>query len=468
MNKTKIIATLGPQSNNPDVINSLILNGVSVFRINMSHINDVTLLRETVKLIRESSNSLNREVGILMDIAGPKIRVKGDFDEIKVKKGDLFTIGEGKSDIKTNFTPSFQKINLKSSVKIDDGKLSFSVCKKNSQKQLQIKSLNDGIIKNGKGINFPEIKLDTPVLTKKDIKDIKSGIKFDVDWFALSFVRSKNDILAVKKILKDSGRSKPIIAKIEKPEAVKKLASIIQAFDGILVARGDLGVEMGYEKVPTIQKKITSLCHEYGKPVILATQMLESMIYNDTPTRAEVNDVAVAVNQSCDAVMLSAETSIGKHPIESVKIMSSIISRMESEISNDSNYKGLNPLVAKMDTQISICHSAANIADELDIKLLIAMTESGSSAISISLFRPKARIIAMSPNKGMSKKLSLIWGLETIHVNNFNNTDEMVDMVEKHLRDNKILKKNDQYIMIAGVPVGVSGTTNLIRVETLN
>ena len=468
MNKTKIIATLGPKSSKPKVLSSLISKGVNVFRVNMSHVNDYEELKKIINLIREISDNLNMQVGIMMDIAGPKIRIKSDMEQIKVKKGDLLTIGGAGADIRTSLSLSFKNVKLKSKIRVDDGKISFSVCKVISKAKLQLEALNDGVIKPRKGINFPNIKLDIPILTPKDIRDIKAGVRFDVDWFALSFVRSKNDIKAIQKILNEKKSDKPIIAKIEKPEAVKKLDSIISAFDGVLVARGDLGVEMGYEKVPIIQKRIVHLCHKHGKPVILATQMLESMIYNDTPTRAEVNDIAVAVEQSCDAVMLSAETSIGKYPVQAVKTMNRVISRMESEIAAYQNYKGLNPLISKMDTQVSICHSASNIANELNVKLLIAMTESGSSAISISLFRPNARIIAMSPNKNVSKKLSLIWGLETADVKQFNNTDEMIDMVQKYLIDNKILKVNDKYVIIAGVPIGVSGTTNMIRVETIN
>ena len=468
MNKTKIIATLGPKSSKPKVLSSLISKGVNVFRVNMSHVNDYEELKKIINLIREISDNLNMQVGIMMDIAGPKIRIKSDMEQIKVKKGDLLTIRGAGADIRTSLSLSFKNVKLKSKIRVDDGKISFSVCKVISKTKLQLEALNDGVIKPRKGINFPNIKLDIPILTPKDIRDIKAGVRFDVDWFALSFVRSKNDIKAIQKILNEKKSDKPIIAKIEKPEAVKKLDSIISAFDGVLVARGDLGVEMGYEKVPIIQKRIVHLCHKHGKPVILATQMLESMIYNDTPTRAEVNDIAVAVEQSCDAVMLSAETSIGKYPVQAVKTMNRVISRMESEIAAYQNYKGLNPLVSKMDTQVSICHSASNIANELNVKLLIAMTESGSSAISISLFRPNARIIAMSPNKNVSKKLSLIWGLETADVKQFNNTDEMIDMVQKYLIDNKILKVDDKYVIIAGVPIGVSGTTNMIRVETIN
>ena len=469
MNRTKIIATLGPQSTNSTTIRSLVLNGVNVFRVNMSHIHNSDDLRDIVQIVRSASDKLNKQIGIMMDIAGPKIRVDSKSDEIEVKKGDILTIGYKESDITINLNPSFKKIDLKSKVKIDDGKISFSIFKKNNNKQLQIKCLNGGVIKNGKGVNFPNVELSLPTLTDKDIEDIKYGIKLGVDWFALSFVRSDKDVLIIKEILNERDSNKPIIAKIEKPEAIENLESIIKAFDGILVARGDLGVEMGYEMVPVAQKNIVRLCHKYGKPIILATQMLESMIYNDSPTRAEVNDVAVAVEQSCDAVMLSAETAVGKYPVETIKIMKSIISEVESDIFEHSNYKAVKSSLEKeTEIQSSICYSAARMANRLGINTIIAMTESGSSALNIASCRPKANIIAMSPNKDVSKKLSLIWGLETISVEQFQNTDNMIETVEESLINNKILKKNDKYIIIAGVPVGMSGTTNMIRIERIN
>ena len=469
MNKTKIIATLGPKSFSPSVIHSLISSGVNVFRVNMSHIHDFEDLKDIVQNIRLKSDKLGKQIGILMDIAGPKVRVRSQMDEIKVKKGDILTIGYEKSDITINLNPNFKRIDLNSKVKIDDGKISFSVFKKNNNKQLQIKCLNGGTIKNGKGVNFPNIELSFPTLTNKDVEDIKNGVKLDVDWFALSFVRSKSDILTIRKILDERDCDKPIIAKIEKPEAIENLSSIIQAFDGILVARGDLGVEMGYEMVPIAQKKIVRLCHKHGKPVILATQMLESMIYNDSPTRAEVNDVAVAVEQSCDAVMLSAETAVGKYPVESIKMMKSIIAQIENDIFEHSDYKAVKSSLDKeTEVQSSICYSAARMANRLGIKTIIAMTESGSSALSIASCRPKANIIAMSPNKEVSKKLSLIWGLETISVDNYSSTDDMSEIVESCLLKNKILKKNDKYVIIAGVPVGISGTTNMIRIERIS
>jgi len=469
LNRTKIIATLGPVSNNYDIITQCVLNGVNVFRLNMSHYHNKQHVAESVDMIREVAHKENIELGILMDIAGPKIRIQNNFPDLSVKKGDVLTIGFRDSDILINTKLEFKSIGSGSKIKIDDGKISFNVLKKNRSNQLEIESESDAQIISNKGVNFPNIVLDVPVLTDKDINDIKTGVNLDVDWFALSFVRSAEDINFVNKVLESCKTSKPIIAKIEKPEAVDDLKSIIQVFDGVLIARGDLGVEMGFEMVPIIQRKIVRACHKYGKPVILATQMLESMIYNDSPTRAEVNDVAVAVEQSCDAVMLSAETTIGKFPVETIKMMQSIIMKIEDDISEYSDYKGLkSSSIDELDIQSSICYSASRISNRLGIDTIIAMTESGSSALSIASCRPKSKIIAMSPNKAVCKKLSLIWGLNTVLVEDFKDTDEMIRKVENQLVKNKILEKGSQYVMIAGVPVGVSGTTNLIRVETIN
>ena len=466
MNRTKIIATVGPSSENSEVLKDLILEGVNVFRLNMSHINTLDDLEQITNSIRTASKRAKKDIGILMDLAGPKIRVDIQ-SEIKVKENDVLTIGTDKSDIGINMNPGFNSVQLNSKIKIDDGKLVFDVVEKINDSKLEIKSLNDGVIKNRKGVNFPNIKLDLPALTDKDIDDIKKGIDVNVDWFALSFVRSDLDYKALKNILVKYNSDKPVIAKIEKPEAVDNLDAIVKKFDGVLVARGDLGVEVGFEMVPIIQKRIIRSCHKYGKPVILATQMLESMISNNIPTRAEVNDVAVSVENSCDAVMLTAETSIGEYPVEAVKMMQSIILNMENEIEKYTNFKGVYSTVKEKSIQNSICHSACNMAEELNIDLIIAMTESGSTAISISSFRPNAMIIAMSPNKEVCKKLNLVWGLNAVLVDDFNDSEDMLKNVQKYLLDNNISKKGSQYIIIAGVPVGVSGTTNLIRIENI-
>jgi len=404
----------------------------------------------------------------LMDIAGPKIRVKNNSENLEVKKGDILTIGFEDSDIEINMDLEFKSLGEGSKIKIDDGRISFAISRKIDNKQLEIKSESDGIILSNKGVNFPNVVLDVPVLTSKDINDVEIGIELDIDWFALSFVRSSDDINHIKDILDKHNVNKPIIAKIEKPEAVQNLKSIVEVFDGILVARGDLGVEMGFKRVPVIQRKIVRTCHKFGKPIILATQMLESMVHSDSPTRAEVNDVAVAVEQRCDAVMLSAETTIGEFPIETVKMMRSIIVEVETDIFRYSKYRGVRSLNEEMDIQSSICYSASRIANRLGIDTIVAMTESGSSALSIASCRPKASIISMSPSKKVCEKVSLIWGLRSIIVEEFKNTDEMIEKVESHLLSHDLLKSGERYVIIAGVPVGISGTTNMIRVETIS
>ena len=468
MNRTKIIATLGPASNNADTINECILNGVNVFRLNMSHCHNKEEVMSSVRTIRETAAKRGVQVGVLMDIAGPKIRVKNNSENLEVKKGDILTIGFENSDIEINMALEFKSLGEGSKIKIDDGRISFAVSRKIDNKQLEIQSESDGLILSNKGVNFPNVVLDVPVLTLKDINDIEIGIELDIDWFALSFVRSSDDINHIKDILDKHNVNKPIIAKIEKPEAVQNLKSIVEVFDGILVARGDLGVEMGFKRVPVIQRKIVRTCHKFGKPIILATQMLESMVHSDSPTRAEVNDVAVAVEQRCDAVMLSAETTIGEFPVETVKMMRSIIVEVESDIFGYSKYRGVRSLNDDMDIQSSICYSASRIANRLGIDTIVAMTESGSSALSIASCRPKASIISMSPSKKVCEKVSLIWGLRPFVVEDFKNTDEMIEKVESYLISNDLLQKGDRYVIIAGVPVGISGTTNMIRVETVN
>tara|TARA_A100001011_G_C14305821_1_gene843064 strand:- start:921 stop:2342 length:1422 start_codon:yes stop_codon:yes gene_type:complete len=466
LKRTKIIATLGPASTKPSIIKKMINSGVDVFRLNMSHFHEKNDVKEYINILRSVSKELDKNIGILMDIAGPKIRVIACKDEgFRIKKGDILTIGYKNSDVKININPSFKSIDSSSAIKIDDGKLSFKVCEKIDNYHLKVKSLSSGTIFNGNGVNFPKVEFRLPALTDKDKRDVLLGLNLDIDWFALSFVRSSTDIEPILKILKSKNVKKPIIAKIEKPEAVDNLEDIISVFDGVLVARGDLGVEMGFDKVPIIQNRIVRLAHKHGKPIILATQMLDSMIYNSIPTRAEVSDVAISVEQSCDAVMLTAETSVGKFPVEAVKMMSSVICNMEEEFNQYSSFKGVNPIINKMNVQTSVCHSACNVSNELDIGLIVAMTDSGSSAISISSFRPKTRIIAMSPNQSVCKKLTMVWGIKSVFMKEYKNSDTMIKSINRYLVKNKVLKQNQYYIIVAGMPVGISGTTNLIRVE---
>ena len=470
MKKTKIISTIGPSCNNKTKIKNMILNGMNIARINMSHQYDINELKNVVDVIREQSQELDMSVAILFDICGPKIRVsfKHTIQKIVVKKDDIITLGHKGTDIPINISIKFGGIEKGASVKIDDGALSFKV---ESVKKtfLTLRSESKGRILNGKGINFPGIDLDVSVITEKDIKDIETAIKLNIDWLAMSFVRSADDMIKVKDILDNKNHYIPIIAKIEKPEALENLNSIIKSFDGILVARGDLGVEMPLNKLPLLQKQIVNKCLQNKKPVIIATQMLESMIHNLSPTRAEVNDIANAIYDGVDAVMLSAETAVGKYPIEAVEMMSSIAQSIEHDIDplNFSRYIPKDK-VRKSDRRSSICHAVMNISNDLDIKAIAVMTESGSTAFKMAQYRPNSNIFALCPYPEICRKLSLIWGIVPILVEKYTSTDEMISNYIKLLKNKEYIVEGDKVIITAGVPIGVSGTTNMIKVHIVD
>jgi pyruvate kinase len=360
----------------------------------------------------------------------------------------------------------FNEINPNSSVKIDDGKISFTVEEKKDDYTLILKALNNGTILPGKGVNFPGIELDLPSVTEKDLHDLKLAIKLDVDWIALSFVRKAQDRDVIDAIFAESGKYIPLLAKIEKPEAIQNLRSIVDAFDGILVARGDLGVEMPLEQVPILQKRIIAICNKNGKPVITATQMLESMVENPTPTRAEVGDIASAIYDGTDAIMLSGETASGSFPVEAVETMGSIAINVEREISRTSeNFQRHIPQFKKVTIVTSICHAAFEISEDISTPVIAAMTESGSTAKHLSNFRPNASIIAISPNKKLCGELSLYWGVNTFFINQKSTIDEMLKDAEELLLNEGLVRKGQKFIFTAGVPVGISGSTNLLKVH---
>ena len=470
MKKTKIISTIGPSCNNKIKIKNMILNGMNIARINMSHQYDHSDLKDVVDIIREQSNKLDLSVAIMFDLCGPKIRVtfNNKSKKIVVNKDQVLTLGHSGTDIPINIPIKFGDIDKGAYVKIDDGSLSFKV---ESVKKtfLTIRSESNGKIINGKGINFPGITLDVSTITQKDIKDIKTAIKLDIDWLAMSFVRSSEDINKVKDILDANNYYIPIIAKIEKPEALENLNSIVNSFDGILVARGDLGVEMPLNRLPLLQKQIVNKCLQHKKPVIIATQMLESMIHNPSPTRAEVNDIANAIYDGVDAVMLSAETAIGKYPIKAVEMMSSIARSIEHDIDplNFSRYIPKDK-VRKSDRRSSICHAVMNISNDLDIKAIAVMTESGSTAVKMAQYRPNSNIFALCPYPEICRKLTLIWGIIPILVDKYTSTDEMISNYINLLKSKEHIEQGDKVIITAGVPIGVSGTTNMIKVHIVD
>ena len=469
MNKTKIIATIGPSSDHPNIISKLIKSGMNVARINMAHCKDQKYLKQLVYNIRNEASKLNVHIGILMDIAGPKIRLELDSVSNKgfeVKKNKVYQLGYSKrNDLPINVELVFKNIYTKNSyVKVDDGKINFKVIDIEVD-SIKIKALEDGVLFDNKGINFPGVNIDIPCLTSKDIRDINYAIEENVDWLALSFVRHSKDILPMKKILNKHNCKIPIIAKVEKPEAINNLDEIIDIFDGVLIARGDLGVEMRLSKLPALQRSIIEKCRYREKPVVIATQMLESMINNNQPTRAEVTDVANAVYQGADAVMLSGETAIGDYPIETVEIMKEIIINAEQD-----NLNNLNKISTEKlnDNRNAIGNAIKVINKCIDIDAVVIMTESGLTSIIVSHFRPKANLYALTPNENICKRLTLIWGLVPIISPKFLSTDDMIVGAERILRDKGYIKKDNVFLLTSGVPVGVTGSTNMLKIHKVN
>ena len=463
--KTKIISTIGPSSNHPHIISRMIKKGMNVARLNMAHLYKEEDIKNIIDIIREESSKLNKFIGILMDISGPKIRTDLTSlkeDEINIIKGHIYTLGFSKmNDIPISMDVNFKSNSnpVNSFVKIDDGKINLKIISI-SNNIVKIKATSDCSIKPNKGVNFPEVELKIPSLTKKDAKDIKLGIKYKVDWFALSFVRSPKDIEDFNEINK--GKSKiPIIAKIEKPEAINNLEKIIDTFDGVLIARGDLGVELPLYKLPILQKSIISKCKELNKPVIVATQILESMVSNPLPTRAEVNDVANSVYENVDAVMLSGETAVGEFPVETVKMMNDIILNVENE---NLKYEKID-YKYKQDSKYAIGKAVNTVSNNLKVDAIVVMTESGSTAKIVSFFRPKISIYALSPHINVCNRLSLLWGVTPIQSQEYLSTDEMLINAEQILLDNKFIRNGQTFVMTAGVPVGISGSTNMFKIQ---
>ena len=463
--RTKIIATMSSKSNK-DLVVDFMDAGMDIIRLNMSHEHDHNKIRRFVKMVRQVSSDLSRPLAILFDLCGPKIRTTADCKKIKIIKGKAYSLGVN-SDIPINQKIKFDDTNIKKNakVKIDDGKIIFSVKKVINNQKIEIIAENDGLVGPSKGINIPRLDINISTVQEKDILDVKLALDLDIDWLALSFVRSSKDRIKIDQIYKKESKTIPVIAKIEKPEAVKNIKSIIRVFNGILIARGDLGIEVPIEQVPIIQKKIIRLCNQLCKPVITATQMLESMIKNPIPTRAEVSDVASAVYDGIDSMMLTAETVVGSYKKEAIAMMNSIIKNSEKEIATDEGFQSHITIPKEISAQSSVCHSAYMISEELNIEIIVIMTETGKTANVISSYRPNSLIIAMTPRISTYYKLVLTWGVTPVLVNQFSTTDEMLIFAKNYLVDKKLIKTNDSFIMTAGVPVGVTGTTNMIKIE---
>ena len=470
--KTKIVATLGPSSSESKIIEKMILEGVNVFRINFSHA-DYKLVKEKVEIIRALDKKLNTSSSILGDLQGPKIRLGKIEEDIEISEGeeyDFYTDKEfigNKNKGYVNYNEFSKDLSKGENILIDDGKLIFKVISSDKKSIVKTKVIQGGLLKSNKGVNLPNTKISLPALTKKDLDDAKFIFNNNFDWIALSFVRSKNDITDLKKLMKKNANHEiPIIAKIEKPEAINNIDEIIKFSDGLMVARGDLGIEIPAEEVPLIQKELVNKAKSSKIPIIIATQMMESMIENLSPSRAEVNDVANSVMDGADAVMLSGETSVGNYPIEVVKSMSSIIKAVE-----DSDLikipQPLSNKISKRFISDSICSNAANMANEIKAKAISTLTYSGYTAYQISAWRPNAHILVFSSNKKILTQLNLLWGVKAFYYNNFKSTDKTVEEINEIALNMGYIQKKDLMINLTSMPVKNRGMANTLRVSVI-
>jgi pyruvate kinase len=448
------------------------LAGVNVFRINFSHaLHDE--VKNTITNIREISSALNVHVSVLGDLQGPKIRLGLIKEDVSVKKGDVLSITTNdiecgdNSLISINYSDFPKDVSMGEKVLVDDGKLIFKILKTNRKDLVEVKVLQGGALKSKKGVNLPNTDISLPALTKKDKEDALFAIENHLDWIALSFVRTKKDVKQLQKLIEKHSEHKiPIIAKIEKPEAIENMNGIIKAADGIMVARGDLGLEIPAEEVPLKQKLLVKRAKQARKPIIIATQMMESMIDSLTPSRAEVNDVANSVMDGADAVMLSGETSVGKFPVEVVKTMGKIISGVE----NSPLIKVPNTLPEIKSKRVitkAICFHACNIANELSASAICTLTNSGYTAWQISSWRPNSIILVFTSNKRILSQLALLWGVKCIYYDNFVSTDKTVEEVNQLALDKGFVKKNDLVINLAAMPVKDRGQVNTLRISRL-
>lgn len=472
LNKTKIVATLGPVSSSRPMLKKLLNAGVDVFRINFSHASyEETSI--TIQNIRELSAELKIHASILADLQGPKIRLGNIKEGVSVKKGDVInittkTLKEGDNKlVSINYLDFPKDVNPNESILINDGKMILKVLESNKTDLVVAKVIQGGLLESKKGVNLPNTKISLPALTKKDKEDALFAIKHQLDWIALSFVRSKKDISILQKLIKINSDYKiPIIAKIEKPEAISNMDEIIKKSDGIMVARGDLGLEIPAEEVPLNQKLLVSKAKKARKPIIIATQMMESMIDSLTPSRAEVNDVANSIMDGADAVMLSGETSVGNFPVEVVKTMERIISRVEDSPLIKSPFD-LPSIKAKRLLTKSICFHAASIANEINASAICTLTNSGYTGWQISSWRPKSMILVFTSNKRILSQLNLLWGVKGLFYDNFVSTDNTIEEVNELARINGFVKKTDLVINLSAMPIAEKGEVNTLRISKI-
>ncbi len=474
MRRTKILCTIGPASREPELLRTLVRSGMDVARLNFSH-GDEKTHRENVARIRLAAAAEDRPVAIQVDLQGPKFRMGQIVDQgVLVSAGETVTLTTESLQGSTPVTLPIQNENFPNLVKkgdhilIDDGLIELEVLSATDQ-EVQCRVLSGGSIKSNKGINLPGISADLPSMTEKDHQDLAHALEWDVDWIALSFVRTAHDVDVLKNsIRKLTDRPVPVMAKIEKPEALKNIDEIIETVDAIMVARGDLGIEIPTEQVPMTQKRIIERCNEVGIPVVTATQMLDSMIRNPRPTRAEASDVANAILDGTDAVMLSGETTIGRHPVDALQTMERIICEVEKERA-EILVRPFRPLDESVDLSIAraIARAARDVAQNLDIAAIIAVTASGHTARIVSRYRPSAPIIAITPDERVQRRLMLHWGVKSLLAPRTDNTDEMIANALKTIKERGLVRKDDLVAITAGTAGSEPGTTNLLRIHVI-
>ncbi len=469
MRKTKIVCTLGPATEDPDVIRQMVLCGMNVARLNFSHNTHEDHARR-IQMIRDLRRDLNTPIALLLDTKGPEIRLR-DFEggKVEIKKGQRFTLTTrdilgNDTEVAITYARLPREISVGDAVLIDDGKLKLTV-EEIDDTEIRCTVVHGGMVSNRKSINIPHVRLSIPYLSDQDKEDLLFGIEQDVDFIAASFTRSKEDIVALRKFLDyNGGHDIRIIAKIENIEGVNNFDEILENSDGIMVARGDMGVEIEYERLPGLQKRFIRRCYQSGKMVITATQMLESMVSNPTPTRAEITDVANAVFDGTSAIMLSGETAAGQFPVKAVQVMAKIAEQAEADALQLGAYQGIR---YDMDTDVTnaMCDAACTTARDIKAKAIIALTKYGQTARRMSKFRPHMAIVAATPVEKTYHQLALSWGVYPVVARYQRTSDELLQHAIDCARQIDAVEEGDRVVIAAGVPLDTTGSTNLLKVE---
>ncbi|MCH2033916.1 MAG: pyruvate kinase [Tenacibaculum sp.] len=470
--KTKIVATLGPATNTKEILADMAAAGVNVFRVNFSHA-DYDTVKERIRQIREINEERGYNVAVLADLQGPKLRVGVMEDGVELKAGDSFTFTtEECKGSKEKAFMTYQQfprdVKPGENILVDDGKLQFEVVSTDRTKNVVTKVIVGGPLKSKKGVNLPNTNISLPALTEKDKKDVVFALSQEVDWIALSFVRNPEDLRMLRDLIKQKSRYRvPVIAKIEKPEAVENIDALIPYCDGLMVARGDLGVEVPMQDVPLIQKMLVRRAKKARIPVIIATQMMETMIDNSVPTRAEVNDVANSIMDGADAVMLSGETSVGKHPLRVIQKMTEIIGSVEFsdliKVPVEAPHIRTNRFITK-----SVCYHAALMADDIKASAISTLTNSGYTAFQISAWRPKSHVIAFSSERRILGKLNLLWGVRAFYYDRELNTDDTIKDLNEIIKEKGFVKPGEFVINLSSMPVDEKGMVNTLRVSQID